>query len=262
MPLPAPGSVVGVIHLLPLPGGPGRSPGAQVVVDRALRDAEALVEGGAAAAIVENLGDAPFEAGPVEPHVVAFLTRVAVEVGQRFGQRLPLGVNALRNDAEGALGVAAAAGAWFVRVNVHVGVMVTDQGLVTGQARRTLLYRARVAPAVAIVADVLVKHAVPVGPVDLGQVAHDTFHRGGADALVVSGSGTGRPTSTEHLRRVREAVPEAPLWLGSGLVPDTARLLRELCDVAIVGTALHEEGRLDRPLHPGRVRAVVEAFGA
>jgi membrane complex biogenesis BtpA family protein len=253
--------VIGVIHLLPLPGAPVQGPGLQAVLDRAWFDASALVEGGAKGVIVENLGDAPFAAGPVEPHVVALLSRIALGIRARFGSALTVGINALRNDALGALGAAAVAQAGFVRVNVHVGAMVTDQGLLQGRARESLLYRQRIDPNLAIVADVLVKHAVPLGNQQLEDVARDTWARGRADALVISGSGTGLPTRAEDLRRARSAVPEAQLWIGSGLNAQTVAQLGPLADAAIVGTALHQAEQLDRPLDPGRIRQMVELFG-
>ena len=254
--------LIGVVHLPPLPGAPAPSPGLQACLDRALLDAEALARGGASGVIVENLGDAPFEPGAVEPHVVAMLAVIARAIRQRFGDVLAVGVNALRSDALGALGAAAAAGAQFVRVNVHTGAMVTDQGLIQGRARETLLYRQRVAPGVGIAADVLVKHAVPLGPMDLAQVARDTWHRGRASALIVTGSGTGQPTDPADLHRVREAVPDCVLWLGSGLSPEGVPAVRGALDAAIVGTWLHRGADLSAPLDPERVRRLVGALRA
>ena len=37
-------------------------------------------------------------------------------------------MNVLRNDAAAALSIAAVAGATFIRVNVHTGAVVADQG--------------------------------------------------------------------------------------------------------------------------------------
>jgi uncharacterized protein len=258
--LPPPGSIIGVVHLLPLPGAPSPGPGAAAVVDRALRDAEALVNGGAAACIVENYGDLPFAAGPAEPHVVAWMTRVAAEIETRFGSRLQVGVNVLRNAPCDALAVAAASGASFIRVNVHVGAVVTDQGLIEGEARKTLLYRRRLEAACAIVADVRVKHGMPLAATSVAQEAADAFHRGLADALVVTGPATGTPCDPDRLREVRGAVPEAPLWLGSGLTADNAAFYRPLCDAAIVGTWLHGHGRIGEALEPERIRRLVAAF--
>lgn len=248
--------LIGVLHLPPLPGSPRPGPSMSAIVDWALRDAEALVEGGARGIIVENLGDAPFGVR-VEPHVTAALAVVARQVVQRFGDRAVVGINALRNDPLAALGAAAASGAGFVRVNVHVGTMVTDQGVIEGRPRDTLLYRQRVAPHAAVVADLLVKHAAPLAPVDLPQLARDTFRRGGADVLVLTGSGTGQPTDLDRVRAVRAAVPEARVWVGSGVTPDTAAEVGGVAHGAIVGTCLHEDGDLAAPLSRERVRAVV-----
>ncbi|MCB9680751.1 MAG: BtpA/SgcQ family protein [Alphaproteobacteria bacterium] len=247
-------ALVGVVHLLPLPGAPRPGPPLDVVLARAVADARALQAGGADAVIVENLGDAPFAADVVDPVTVAAMTVAVAAV--RDAVTLPVGVNVLRNDALAALGIAHVTGAAFVRVNVLTGVMATDQGLITGQARALLQQRRLLGSDVRVAADVLVKHAVPLGPMALDDVAHDTWARGGADALIVTGTGTGRPTRPDDVATVRRAVPEAPIWLGSGLTPERADAVRDLVDGAIVGTWLHEDADLARPLDPARVRAL------
>lgn len=260
--LSRPFAFIGVIHLLPLPGGPRPSEGFAAVRERALIDAAALAEGGAHAAILENFGDAPFPAGPVEPHVVAFVAVLAAELRARHPQLL-LGINLLRNDVRGALGVAAASGGAFVRVNVHVGAMVTDQGLLQGDAHNTLRYRrelggpvgGQIGGQIGIAADVLVKHAVPLGPAEAGGVAADTYRRGGADVLIVTGAGTGQPADPTRAEEVRRAVPEAPLWIGSGVDLASLASWRSLAHGAIVGTALHRDASVAQPLELDRVRA-------
>ena len=251
--------LVGVVHLLPLPGSPRRSPGLDAVIERAAADARALAAGGADAVIVENFGDAPFDAGPVAPATVAAMTLCARAV-REAAPGLALGINVLRNDARAAIGIAAAVGAAFVRVNVHVGAMVTDQGVVEGRARETLLERARLGAPIDLVADVLVKHAVPLGPWTLEDAARDTATRGLADVLVVTGTGTGRPTDPDHVHRVRRAVPGVPVWVGSGVEPDRVAALGPI-DGAIVGTFLHRDGDVGAPLDPDRVRAIRAALG-
>src|SRR5207245_2738344 len=68
------------------------------VIDGALADARALVDGGMDALLVENYGDAPFTAGRVAAATVAGVTAVAGEIRRAFDQTL-LGVNVLKNDA-------------------------------------------------------------------------------------------------------------------------------------------------------------------
>lgn len=256
-------ALIGVLHLLPLPGAPRPSPGLEVVSERAVRDACALLEGGADAMVVENLGDAPFGAGRVAPFTVAAMTRVALAVRAAVPD-LPMGINVLRNDAASALAIASAVGARFIRVNVHVGAMVTDQGLVQGDAQGTLLERNRLGAPVAIAADVLVKHAVPLGPTTLEDAARDTVHRGLADAVIVSGTGTGQPTDPNEVARVRAAVPDARVWVGSGCDPDRAPalLVEGGADALVVGTWLHEDGDLEAPLAVNRVRRMRSVIDA
>lgn len=228
------------------------------VLSRARTDAEALLEGGFDGVLVENYGDVPFHPGSVPPETVAALTLAAAEVRKVAGDRA-VGVNVLRNDARCGVGIAAAAGSAFLRVNVHTGTMFTDQGVLEGRAWETIRARAILAPHLLIVADVLVKHAVPPPGLDAGQAARDLRRRGLADILVVSGSGTGEPTDPERLREVRKAVPEAPVWIGSGLTPDTAAHLLTEADGAIVGSTLQREGVAGREVDPDRVTAFMAA---
>ena len=258
----APFFLAGVLHLLPLPAAPRGGPGFDAVLARALADAETLARGGLAGVVVENLGDAPFAAGRVSPHVGPMLARVAAEVRARFPE-LVVGVNVLRNDGATALGAAAAADAHFIRVNVLIGATWTEQGLIQGEAHALLRYRRELGleQRVRVAADVAVKHGVPAGAQDLAEVARETARRGGADVLIVTGRATGAPAALDDLRCVRAAVPEAELWVGSGVTPDSLAAIRDLCHGAIVGTALHAGGALDRPLDLGRVRALAEAAG-
>ncbi len=263
-----PGRLVGVVHLRPLPGADGAPARAQdamrEALERAVHDARALEEGGFDAAIVENFGDAPFYKDDVPKATVAALARACAEV--RRATRFPLGVNVLRNDALAAVAIAAACDFDFVRVNVHAGAMVTDQGLVEGRAAWTLAERRRLgAASVALWADVLVKHAEPLAGERgalLGQVAEDTFRRGRADALIVSGAGTGKGTSLADVAAVCKAVPEAKVVVGSGVTLETARATFEVAHAAIVGTWTKQDGRVDRPVDVERVRALVAAARA
>jgi membrane complex biogenesis BtpA family protein len=164
----------------------------------------------------------------------------------------------IRNDADAALGIAAAIGADFIRINVHVGAMLTDQGIIEGAADSTLRRRAALAPGVLIFADHLVKHAAVLAAVDEAQSAHDLRERGLADAVIVTGSGTGKPADPDRLRWLRDLL-DAPLIIGSGLSTANASAFAA-ADAAIVGTAMKAGGQVDREVDPARVAAIVAAF--
>ncbi len=281
LPRPIP-RLVGMVHLPPLPGSTrwlegvagGARPSMAEVLDRARSDARALVEGGMDGLLVENFGDLPFAAGRVSAETCAAMT-LAVAAVLEVAEGRAVGVNVLRNDGATALAVAGVAGADFIRVNVHVGTMFTDQGMLHGRADETLRARAAAGlgvpveggpPRVRIAADVHVKHATPPAGASLEEAARDAAGRGLADILVVSGAGTGRAVDPARVRRVREAVPGVPLWIGSGVTEGTvAGLLRDgaggVADGVIVGTALHRGGRAGAGIELDRVRRFVEAAG-
>jgi len=249
--------LIGMVHLLPLPGSPRWRGSMDDVVARALADAEALGSGGMDGILVENFLDAPFFAEVVPPETVAAMARVVAAVVQI--SPVPVGVNVLRNDARSALGIAVATGASFIRVNVHTGVMWTDQGRIRGRAAHTLRQRAALDSHVAILADVLVKHATPPPGLTPEQAAADTWVRGLADALVVTGSGTGRPTELEELAEVLRGAPTAPILSGSGVTPENVGAVLAVADGAIVGTSLTREGRAGSGVDLEKVRALVSA---
>jgi membrane complex biogenesis BtpA family protein len=250
--------LVGVLHVPPLAGSPRHTLSMAGIEAHVLADARALLEAGFDALVVENFGDAPFFPERVEPHTVAALALLVREVRALAGGR-PVGVNVLRNDARAAVGIAAAAGARFVRVNVHTGAMVTDQGVLEGKAHETLRYRKLLGADVAIFADVLVKHAAPLAPVEIEIAARDAFRRGGADALIVTGPETGAAADADRIARVREAVPEAPVLAGSGVTAENVAALVVSAHGAIVGTWVKESGAIERPVDAARARALVAA---
>jgi membrane complex biogenesis BtpA family protein len=249
-----------MVHLTPLPGAPRWAGPLATFLERAVTDARSLREGGVDAVIVENYGDAPFHAQRVEAVTVAAMARAVAAIIDAVD--CPVGVNVLRNDAAAALAIAAATGAHFIRVNVHTGGMFTDQGWIEGRASESLRLRERLAPSVAIMADVMVKHATPPAGVDLADAARDAWHRGLADALIVSGNATGGATDPEDVQAVRRAVPEAPLFVGSGVTADTVRRTLDGVHGVIVGSALEADGRAGEPVDPARVRALMEAARA
>ncbi|PYM20508.1 MAG: phosphorybosylanthranilate isomerase [Candidatus Rokuibacteriota bacterium] len=252
--------LIGMVHVAPLPGSPRWDGAMERLIAAAVADARALVEHGMDAILVENYGDAPFTPGRVEPATVAALAVVAREIRHALPQAT-LGINVLKNDARAALAIACAVGARFIRVNVHAGTVLADQGLVHSDAYNTLRDRRLLGVDIKIFADVGGKHAVPLAPVDLEQHARDLRHRGLADGLVVSGQATGAATPIDDLKRVRGAVPDVPLLVGSGATPETAAELLSVADGLIVGTALKKDGDVNAPVDPDRVRRLVAAVG-
>jgi membrane complex biogenesis BtpA family protein len=111
-----------------------------------------------------------------------------------------------------------------------------------------------------VFADVHVKHAVPIGDWSLEDAAHDTLERGLADALIVSGVGTGMAADVDDVKRVRAACPKARILLGSGVTVANVSDFLSHADGVIVGSSLKRNGKLANPVDPKRVRALASAL--
>jgi membrane complex biogenesis BtpA family protein len=255
--------LLGVVHVAALPSA-AKHVSMQDVLAKALADARVYARCGFDGVIVENFGDAPFHKGtrddPVPPDVPAALAVVAARIAAETG--LPLGVNCLRNDGAAALGVAAAVGARWIRVNVLAGVYATDQGIVEGDAARLFAYRKQLHSDVAVLADFLVKHASPLAPVDVAVGAggaRDLAERSGAHGLVLSGARTGVAVDVGFFDTVRASVGAFPIWVGAGLTTANAAALWPRCDGAIVGTFCKRDGRVTEPVDADRAQALRDA---
>jgi len=249
--------IIGVVHLLPLPTSPRWGGSLKAAIERAEQEALALASGGVDAIIVENFFDAPFTKNQVDPAVVSAMTIVVQRIQNLV--TIPLGLNVLRNDAKSAIASASCTGAKFIRVNVLTGVMATDQGLIEGEAHQLLRYRRELGSEVKIFADVLVKHARPLGSVNLTTAVQDTIERGLADAVILSGWATGNPPNAEDLEIASKAAKGTPVFVGSGASWDNIAALMQAADGVIVSSSLKRHGNREQTIDPIRVSQFVEA---
>jgi membrane complex biogenesis BtpA family protein len=175
---------------------------------------------------------------------------------------IPFGVNVLRNDCRSALAIAHATGGTFIRCNVLSGVMVTDQGIIEGKAPQIVRYRNILEtgppPSIKILADIHVKYASPLVEKSIEYTARNTVFRGMADGLIVTGSETGDPPRISDLRAVKNAVPDRPLFAGSGVTAENVESVLEFADGCIVGTAFKKNSKMGNPIEKERIKSFMK----
>lgn len=250
--------LIGMVHLGPLPGSPSYAGALDAVIDAAVADARIIAAAGFDGLMIENFGDAPFFADDAPKETIASITAAVVAV--HAAAQIPTGVNVLRNDALGALAVAAATPASFIRVNVLSGSMYTDQGPIVGKAAQVARLRRTICPDVAIMADVFVKHATPPAGLSLIDATHDLVERSGADAVVVSGVGTGSPADLADVETVVDG-SSLPVYLGSGVNTQNVDAMLAIADGAIIGTSIKVGGIPTGPIDAGLAADMVTAAG-
>ena len=257
------GVLIGVVHLLPLPGSPSYvgDPVARIY-ERALADAAAYAQAGFDGLIVENHGDVPFlkpdALGPETAAVMAVAAeRVRVETGR------PIGINVLANAALHALAIATAAGSLFVRVNQWANAYVANEGLIEGPAAPALRYRRSLAAdAVRIFADSHVKHGSHAITADrsVAELTRD-LEWSLADVVIATGQRTGDAAAADEIAAIRSATT-LPLLVGSGVTPANLPEILALADGVIVASALKVDGVWWNPVDSARARAFAEVAAA
>lgn len=259
---PAPKPVIGMVHLWPLPGAPGYTGyGMQVIIEHALRDAEALVQGGVDGLVVENMWDLPYYVGnDVKPEAMTAQAVAAAEVVKN--SPVPVGINVIHNGGVVCLAIAVAAGARFIRVCILTGARVWDTGEFDHGCAAELIRKRKelAADGIHIFADVDKKHSVPFPGIDLQtHIQWTEFY--GADALIVSGKFTGNAPDVEKVREAKRLATR-PVLIGSGCSAENAAALLQYADGIMVGTSLKKGGAMENAVDVNRVSALMDKVRA
>ncbi len=251
--------LIGMIHLPALPGEPGNTHTMKELRRYALEQAAILEAAHFNGVLLENFGDAPFHPDTVPPHITAAMAVIADAIRSQFPHLL-LGINILRNATAEALAVAHITGADFIRINVHTGAAITDQGILQGKAHLTIRYRQQLNSTVALWADLNVKHAAPLRDRPLLTVAEEMVERGKADALILTGPATSTAPDATLFRQLKTHLPQIPLIIGSGATPELLQTLAPFFDGCIVGTAIKVGGSTAAPIDPEKARAFAVTY--
>ncbi len=210
-------------------------------LDVALADLEALITGGVDAVMVENNYDTPHQI-MVGPETVACMTYLTQKIVERTD--LPVGVSVLWNDYCAALSIAMVTGARFIRLPVFIDHVRTNYGEVVGEPIKVMEYQRKInANNVAILTDIHVKHSQILNKDTIESSALQAIEQG-SDGLIVTGRWTGDMPDIKDLKRVREAIGNFSIIVGSGADESNAPLLSQLADGVIVSTSI-KRGKVD-----------------
>lgn len=245
--------VIACIHLPALPGAPGYEGEMNAIYEKALKEAAIFQQCGVDALIVENFSDKPFYPTQVPPETIAALTAVGREIVNAVC--IPVGINVLRNDAHAALAIATAINAQFIRINIHMNAVVSEQGIIQGNSHHTLRLRQQLQSKVLIFADVGVKHAAPIAFRGLAIETRDLCERGLVDAIIVSGDLTGAETNVADVETVKQSA-SVPVLIGSGVTPDNLHLFNQ-ADGVIVGSYFKQNGHAKNTIDQERVEKLM-----
>lgn len=249
-------AIIGVIHLLPLPGAPKYAGSIQQIIDRALKEANLYQAAQVDGIIIENFNDEPFSVRDVGKDQLAMMASITGQVRREI--TLPIGINVHFNDWEAEMAIGFACQAQFVRVEVFVDTVVTTSGIVEPCCAEVTRYRKMLGAeqSVQVFADVHPKYSRNLleTPLEVSaRMAEDSL----ADAIIVTGYTTGEETPIDDVRKVK-AVTRLPVVVGSGTNIHNVREILEVADGAIVGSAFKHDGDVHNELSEQRLRAFMQ----
>ncbi len=254
-------SVIGVVHLPPLPGSASYGGSMEAVLGTALSDAMTYKDGGVDALIIENMHDVPYLRGRVEPETTAAMAVIAHAI--KYETVLPIGIQILAGANLEALGVAVAAGLDFLRVEGFVFAHIGDEGFHQSCAAELIRRRAILkAEHIKIFADIKKKHAAHAITCDVSLVEtarNAEFFK--ADGVVVTGPATGYAPDEQEVRGVRASVA-AHVLVGSGVTPGNIHQLAQHADALIVGSSAKYDGLWSNDVDPERVERLIAGLAA
>jgi uncharacterized protein len=243
--------VIGMCHLPALPGDPGFDAvgGMDRVLVHARQEIAALQEGGIDGILISNEFSLPYLT-TTEPITAVSMARVIGEI--RSELHVPFGVNVLW-DGVASIDLAMATGASFVR-EVFTGVYASDFGLWNTDVGRAARHRTRVgASGVRLLYNIVPEAATYLADRDLAQLTRSTVFNGAPDGLCVSGLTAGSATDTATLKVVKEHAGDVPVFVNTGVRPDTVTESLQYADAAIVGTSLKRDGVFENQVDSARV---------
>ncbi|MFZ5808545.1 MAG: BtpA/SgcQ family protein [Chloroflexota bacterium] len=248
--------IIAMCHLPALPGDPGYDSrrGLSYILEHASADLRALQDGGVDAVMFSNEASLPYMT-KVERITPVCMARIIGELMDQI--RVPFGVNVLW-DAEASIDLAVATGAKFVR-EIFSGVYASDFGLWNTNAGAVVRHQHAVSGAnIKLLFNIVPEAASYLGNRDVADIARSTVFNTRPDALCVSGLTAGVETSTATLKRVKDAVPDTPVFANTGVNLDNVVQQLEIADGAVVGTTFKRDGYIWNEVDIQRVKTFME----
>ncbi len=233
--------VIGMVHLLPLPGTPFYEEGNMAQgLDKAVADATALYQGGADACLIQTVDRIYPAADEADYARVAAMAAIVRTVSEATGPEFHIGVQIMLNGLKASVAVAKVCGGTFIRCTALVGATMTPSGIVEANPLDFLTYRSQIgAHDIALIAEVESRHFSWLGDKPVVDVAR-LAARAGARAVEVAHADA--DTNATLVRDIKQAMPNLPVILGGYTNHDNVASRLAEADGAFVGACLETDG--------------------
>jgi len=245
---------IGMIHLDDISFDNGDNLKLEKIYDDAVRDLKSLEKGGADAALVENFFDLPYSTTLDIEQIIrfAFIFTKLKQISE-----IPLGVNLQQTDGNEEVKIAHICGGDFIRSEAFVETRIGSFGTLEPQAKKIMKYKKERKSNVSVLADINVKHSSGIVNQPIDEIMEEA-NNAGADALILTGTKTGRNPDVKEVKRFNELAEDTPILVGSGINEQNIKNILKYSNGVIVGSSIKKNGDISNAVDVKRVKKLTQ----
>lgn len=237
--------VIGMVHLLPLPGNPAYGNNKDELVANALDDAHRLIDSGVDAIMLENFSDWPQYSTEIPLEAYSVMLNVATRIKEFCP--IPFGVNIEMNAFVQEWAMAYACNADFIRVEAFVDNRAGSFGYIEACSTPLAKLMKDYPSDTMLFTDVHTAETYGVPEVAINELAGNAINHD-ASAVIVTENDQSKKITVDDVKSMREAIGDFPILVGSGVKPDNVLDYLEYANGVIVGRGFKTGDRIDTNL--------------
>lgn len=237
--------VIGMVHLLPLPGNAAYQNNKEEIVKNAIEDAHTLIDCGVDAIMLENFSDWPQYSTEIPLEAYSLMVSIATRI--REFCKIPFGVNIEMNAFVQEWAMAYAVDADFIRFEAYVDNRAGSFGYIEACSTPLAKIRQDYPSDTMIFADVHTAETYGVPNVAINELAGNAKGHD-ADAVIVTENDLNKKITPADVKSMREEKGDFPIIVGAGVKPNNVLDYMEYCDAVIVGRGFKTGDRVDAKL--------------
>lgn len=253
--------IIGMLHLDYLEGK--KFKGIDYVVVKAMKDIEALQNGGIDGILIENWKESSvgeFVSEETEKNIHLVVQKLSKHI------KIPFGINVLNNDYKVAFSVGKLTGASFIELDVFVDKVKSDfQNNITAIKKPFVIepkpekiweYAKNIlADTIPLFVFVQPKHYMMVEKKPIEKSVMQAINVGASAILITKA--TGIAPTVGAIKRVKKVSGNTSIGIGSGFRVDNASELLPFIDFAVVGTSIKFDQKTDNPVDEKKVKELM-----
>ena len=243
--------VIGMVHLLPMPGNAAYRDNKEEIIRNAIEDAKTLIDCGVDAISLENFSDWPQYSTEVPLEAYSLMLRIATEI--KSFCPVPFGINIEMNAFVQEWAMAYAIDADFIRLEAFVDNRAGSFGMIeacsTPLAKLMKDYPAKTL----LFTDVHTAETYGCPEVPINELAQNAINHD-SSAIIVTENDQCKKITVEDVKSMREKIGDFPIIVGAGVKAETVLDYLEYADAVIVGRGFKTGERVD----PAKVKEFMQ----